>query len=333
MDDQPEHDPAIAHIQDDALHRFVPVEDKIAAHKRAMRAGNEGSERKPLVGFFNTEQPVQAPAKPIKEYNAANYLLPKKRVEPEASSSKETTTSSRFARFFGNPAQPEEPASSVLSPPPRSAPSVSPTPAPPSINPGRNMEDAAPSQPSAPPTQSPLPPDDRQASLMRELLLGNSSGGRTSAARRHSPPPIPDFLHQAGFPPQLMPLGLHPTYSAPPPPPGPSPWPPVPSAAPNHLHHLQHQQGFLPPHQIPPQQTVYAPPPPFPFHHQYQQGFLPPTGRPPYQPPPPIFAPEPPRYNPNIPGQPLYQHQHPQDQQQRNMNALLNHNQWYPSPR
>lgn len=111
MDDQPEQDPAIVQIQDDSLVQFIPGEDRIAAHKRAMNTGahqgSDGYGRKPLVGFFggNAPDPVKV-AKPVKEYNAANYLLRSKdKVEHEKSEAKDAGGSSRFQRFFGNPTQ------------------------------------------------------------------------------------------------------------------------------------------------------------------------------------------------------------------------------------
>lgn len=103
MDDQPEQDPAIVQIRDDSLVQFTPGEDRIAAHKRAMKGPHE--EHRPLVGFFGGDAPDPIKAKPVKDYNAANYLLRNKEKGEHEKAEVKDTGSSRFQRFFGNPSQ------------------------------------------------------------------------------------------------------------------------------------------------------------------------------------------------------------------------------------
>jgi hypothetical protein len=81
-------DPAIATSSAEPLVAFVPGEDMIAVHKRAMKAREEGRWGNQLV-----------PSAP-KQFNAADYLLPSKAApEPEPQVA-DTAFQSRFQRFF-----------------------------------------------------------------------------------------------------------------------------------------------------------------------------------------------------------------------------------------
>lgn len=112
MDDEPKASEKPEAV-DEPLIKFVPGEDMIAAHKRAMKARMEPP---PPPGFFADPAiaATSAPQQPApKVFNPADYLLPEKddagRVpEPEKSSG----GSSRFQRFFGG-AQPEAPPAPV----------------------------------------------------------------------------------------------------------------------------------------------------------------------------------------------------------------------------
>jgi len=318
MDDQPDHDPAISQMQGDQT--YAPGEDRIAAQKRAMRG--DGSERRALVGFFASETapaPAPAPVKPVKEYKASNYLLPKTRqqqpVEPESTPTREVAGGSRFARSFGSPAQSEETISRFFGnptqheEPTRSAPRPSPLLA---------LQSTA---ATSPPAQSPPPPADRTAALMAMLGAGPSS--RTSAVPRPPivsppPPPAPMYHNQAGF------LQMQP-------PPG------YGLVQPNLGHDYRPMPQYYPgqPPPPPPQQHLYGGHPPNPppqlYHPQQQQGFLPPHnpgGQPSYHSPPPGFASEHHNFYPG--GQPPPPPQQPRNaaQQDKNLHALLN--QWPP---
>ena len=105
----------------DPLVQFVPGEDKIAAHKRTLRARDAGEERRgqqPLVSFFSADPqgaslPTSAdlpPGLPLpmpkqKLFNAADYLKPSKEltefehglVDADAAVN---VNKSRFQRFF-----------------------------------------------------------------------------------------------------------------------------------------------------------------------------------------------------------------------------------------
>jgi hypothetical protein len=319
MDDQPDHDPAISQIQEDRA--FSPGEDRIAAQKRAMRG--EGPERRALVGFFASETapaPAPAPVKPVKEYKASNYLLPKTRqqqqVEPESTPTREAAGGSRFARSFGSPAQSEETTSRFFGNPSQHEEPIRSAARPPSLAP------AIVSPPITSPAQSPPPPADRTAALMAMLGAGPSS--RTPTVSRPSivspppPPPVPAsmFHNQAGFFQMQPPPGYG-----------------LVQANPNLAHDYRSMPQFYP-GQVPPpppQQHIYGGhPPPQLYHPQQQQGFLPPHnsgGQPSYHPPPPGFAPEQHNFYPG--GQPPPPQQ-PRNaaQQDKNLHALLN--QWQP---
>lgn len=311
MDDQPDHDPAISQVHGDQA--FSSGEDRIAAQRRAMRG--EGPERRALVGFFASETaPAPGPAavKPVKEYKASNYLLPKTRqqqVEPESTPTREAAGGSRFARSFGSPAQSEEATSRFFGNPAQHE------------EPTRSASRPSPLlalQPTAitPTAQSPPPPADRTAALMAMLGAGPSS--RTSAVSRPPvvsppPPPAPMFHNQAAF----LQMQPPPGYGLPP--------------------NLGHDYRSVPQYY-----PVQAPPPPpqhlyggqAPHHHfqpHQQQGFLPsnnPGGQPAYHPPPPGFAPEQHTFYPG--GQMQSPTQQPRNaaQQDKNLHALLS--QWQP---
>jgi hypothetical protein len=173
MDDQPEQDPAIVQIQDDALQQFVPGEDRIAAHKRAMKtAAQQGSDGgRPLVGFFGGEAPVKV--KPVKEYNAANYLLRSKdkgehKGEQEKTEPKKASGSSRFQTLFGNPNQGRFGAEE--SDVPRASPAA--------------QSDVGPQYPSA--TSNPISPPP-----MPNLYSNALPQYPSAASNPISPPPIP----------------------------------------------------------------------------------------------------------------------------------------------
>lgn len=117
----PLEDPAIASASSgdptDPLVKFIPGEDMIAAHKRAMKARQAGADGadtwrspadKPLVSFFGGAAPPQpaAPAKP-REVNLQSYFKHKVVDDDEPDRREEeveekVTVQSRFQRFFGN---------------------------------------------------------------------------------------------------------------------------------------------------------------------------------------------------------------------------------------
>ena len=110
----------------DPLVKFMPGEDMIAAHKRAMKAREaEGDWRggtKPLISFFGTDPAIASlsaasepqpgltvPSAKPRNFNAADYLRPtsqqseedkKEADEPDPASN---AFQSRFQRFFGGP--------------------------------------------------------------------------------------------------------------------------------------------------------------------------------------------------------------------------------------
>ncbi|AGV15331.1 hypothetical protein, variant [Cryptococcus neoformans var. grubii H99] len=107
-------DPAIAN-DNDALVKFTPGEDMIAAHKRAMKAKHANDWRgniPPLPAFFASDPAIvsSVPAAAslehkLKEINANNYLVETRepQEEPEPSqSAPQSAFSSRFHKFFGN---------------------------------------------------------------------------------------------------------------------------------------------------------------------------------------------------------------------------------------
>jgi hypothetical protein len=99
-------DPAIASVPDDLVH-FTPGIDMIAAHRKDRNDGQWRDGAKPLVSFFGAEPPT-SPIKPVKAFNAADYLLPERASdEPQAVVEPPSTGfSSRFQKFFGGPPQP-----------------------------------------------------------------------------------------------------------------------------------------------------------------------------------------------------------------------------------
>lgn len=113
-------EPIIAETGDaDTLIQFVPGEDMIAAHKRAMRARDaegdwRGNEKTPLPSFFSGDMIESSsalppglpfpPAKP-KVFNAADYLRPSKPQNDDDHYENEADTvanafQSRFSKFF-----------------------------------------------------------------------------------------------------------------------------------------------------------------------------------------------------------------------------------------
>ena len=117
-------DPAVGDSsKSEPLIKFVPGEDKIAAHKRAMRereAGGDWRAEKPLVSFFGADpvpSPVGSgmppglslPSAKAKVFNAADYLRPSRQQsddDPTADESNPEPSAfqSRFQRFFNGPA-------------------------------------------------------------------------------------------------------------------------------------------------------------------------------------------------------------------------------------
>lgn len=268
MNDGPElEDPAIASATQDSDHlvKFVPGEDMIAAHKRAMKGGgggrSGGSEgdswrpnEKPLVSFFGGEQPAatKTPPKP-KEVNVANYFKHKvfdddKDKDDEQEEKEETSAfQSRFQRFFGSGAQ--NPSTVAAG-----------------ISPGRSP--VAPESPVGAPRV-----DDHMAKLMGML----STKGTSPAPR----PGSADLQQQ-----QRAPFGGF--RGAPPPPPGMYAQSP---SEPPHVPHSQSPSDYLrrgddiPP----PQQQYSSPPPPDP---RYYGNFRSPMGELPQQGPPPHGPPQ-----------------------------------------
>jgi hypothetical protein len=118
-------DPAIMDsAHDDSLIQFVPGEDMIAAHKRAMKTRDAAGEwrGKPLAAFFGGEPvavdsaggPSGAQVTKNRVFNAADYLrpttaVPEGEVEIEEGASPQAF-SSRFRTLFGGvndaPSQP-----------------------------------------------------------------------------------------------------------------------------------------------------------------------------------------------------------------------------------
>lgn len=126
-------DPAIAETADaDPLIQFIPGEDMIAAHKRAMKARDPGGtwrvEEKPMLSFFGADPAVAStsnhnarphglphPMPKTKVFNAADYLRPSKanlenESDVEESASEPNAFQSRFQRFFGASAVNSSPA-------------------------------------------------------------------------------------------------------------------------------------------------------------------------------------------------------------------------------
>lgn len=171
-------DPAIADSGNDPLIKFVPGEDMIAAHKRAMKAKAEGQwrEEKPLASFFGGNAP--APAAPVipRSFNAADYLLPSKDAAEEEPM--DTAFHSRFQKFFAPPPQ-------VAMPP------VAPTPLPP-----------------PPPTEDAPRVDDHMARLMGLLTTKAGVVSVIKTDRQSQPPAPPSASVPMLSPPPTDPLQL-----------------------------------------------------------------------------------------------------------------------------
>ncbi|WVR08690.1 hypothetical protein IAU60_005748 [Kwoniella sp. DSM 27419] len=164
MDDVPQADPAIVEASDPLI-KFVPGEDMIAAHKRAMKsreAGTEWNNAGSSSSFFAADPAIVATSSPLsppgfkqKSFNAANYLTraevqreeeaPAPQPEPAAAA-----FSSRFQKFFNAPAN---------------------------------------AAPVAPPKPQDPPKDDRMAKLMGLLSTKVSNSGGDSADLQSTPPP------------------------------------------------------------------------------------------------------------------------------------------------
>ncbi|KLT38382.1 hypothetical protein CC85DRAFT_331660 [Cutaneotrichosporon oleaginosum] len=333
-DDTPAiEDPAIASSSaggdtaGEGLVQFVPGEDKIAAHKRAMKARAAGgvdnwrATEKPLVSFFgghdtSTTQTIKPPAKP-KEVNNASYF--KKRTviddddddEPDDKNESLPSFQSRFQRFFAQGSTPV-PGSLPVQPPSAVVP---PVPSAPASMPPQQLPQARPSQispimrgPSEPqqpsPSPGPLNTDDHLAKLMGVLSTKGISPAPPSMEMGQQRPPsnlgqLPTFPGDQ-YPP-TMPPGLHYAHS--------------PTDGPRDFIHqqpsrqasrpdLSPERPEMPPHMMPQQQhraSHYPSPPPgsdprgYPFPTQR----APPSGPPgyprpgmgelPVNPPPPFY--------------------------------------------
>nr|ODN96088.1 hypothetical protein L204_03779 [Cryptococcus depauperatus CBS 7855] len=110
MNDSAPADPAIVGA-DDPLVKFIPGEDMIVAHKRAMKARNADDWRGGLPAFFGGDPAIassSAPTAPIeskpKEMNANNYLVESKddAEDSEHQAPSQSAFSSRFHKFFNN---------------------------------------------------------------------------------------------------------------------------------------------------------------------------------------------------------------------------------------
>nr|XP_018259824.1 uncharacterized protein I303_07895 [Kwoniella dejecticola CBS 10117]OBR81982.1 hypothetical protein I303_07895 [Kwoniella dejecticola CBS 10117] len=123
MDDVAPNDPAIVD-NSDPLVQFIPGEDMIAAHKRAMRARDVGTDWRGdggnLPAFFGADPAIASSSVPSqppipglksKSFNAANYLKQTEDVSDEEQSvthqvppaSNASAFSSRFQKFFSPP--------------------------------------------------------------------------------------------------------------------------------------------------------------------------------------------------------------------------------------
>ncbi|WWD20815.1 hypothetical protein CI109_105292 [Kwoniella shandongensis] len=119
MDDTALEDPAIAQSSDPLI-KFIPGEDMIAAHKRAMKARDVGGDWRG-EGFFGSDPAIASSSAPLgappsfksKPFNAANYLTQARDASDEETSAKPATSAftSRFQKFFGAPESSAEPES------------------------------------------------------------------------------------------------------------------------------------------------------------------------------------------------------------------------------
>ncbi|KAL1412498.1 hypothetical protein Q8F55_000243 [Vanrija albida] len=307
-------DPAIAGASSsgdpsDPLIKFIPGEDMIAAHKRAMKnrgapgAGGDnwrGAGDKPLVSFFGGAPAPAAPAAPAKprEVNVASYFKHRVFDEDEAPAKKEeqpepetNAFQSRFQRFFnsgaGGPVPPPQSTSPANVPHPHQS---APQPQPPSSSVrSPPPHDIITSPQQAPPSGPPV--DDRMAMLMGML----TTKGPSPAPRPNSTEARPQFHGYNGpAPPGLgpvtpQPLSPHGPPSHPISPQNPQRSPNVEFSGqdyltardghprdPRHEHQLAEQHGMLPQH--------YGGPPPgidprgYPYPPQQQgpqQGYRP----------------------------------------------------------
>ncbi|KAK8850638.1 hypothetical protein IAR55_004557 [Kwoniella newhampshirensis] len=110
MDDAVIEDPAIAK-ESDPLIKFIPGEDMIAAHKRAMKSKDVGGDWR-AEAFFGTDPAIassSAPSAPpgfkAKSFNAADYLTQAHDGSDDEGSAKPAASAftSRFQKFFGAP--------------------------------------------------------------------------------------------------------------------------------------------------------------------------------------------------------------------------------------
>ncbi|RSH87001.1 hypothetical protein EHS25_003489 [Saitozyma podzolica] len=283
-------DPAIAGSSSDPLVQFVPGEDMIAAHKRAMKVKESGGQwrgDKPLVSFFGGDSSIASmpqleSAKP-RVFNSADYLLPSKAVEEERDQPEPASGSSafqsRFQRFFGsgNPTT-EIPTSrsadrspmEVLSPPSH--------------------------PPSAPPDRPMPPPDDHLGKLMGLLKVSNPSpqdtrpppgfstgAGRSPMESRPTPPlQAPSFSQE----PRGYPFPPPPPHGGPPRPffDMPDQYAPPPPDSLRMLMQSQRPGGPLPHGSLPPDafhQFAQRPPPMMPGARDSPSEYIHPTPGPP----------------------------------------------------
>lgn len=223
-------DPAIAGASSsgdpsDPLIKFIPGEDMIAAHKRAMKnrggpgAGGDnwrGAGDKPLVSFFGGAPAPAAPAAPAKpkEVNVASYFKHRVFDDDEATQKKEepepetSAFQSRFQRFFNSGA-----AGGPMPPPQSTSPANAPQQQHQSIPQPQHQQ--RPSEARSPPPhdiitspQQASPPgappvDDRMAMLMGML----TTKGPSPAPRPNSTEARPQFHGYNGpAPPGLGPV-------------------------------------------------------------------------------------------------------------------------------
>ncbi|BEI81219.1 hypothetical protein CcaverHIS002_0203790 [Cutaneotrichosporon cavernicola] len=309
-------DPAIASSSAgetavDGLVQFVPGQDMIAAHKRAMKAraaGGAGQDNwrasdKNLVSFFGGQEaaaaPPPTPPKP-KEVDHRSYFKKRNVIDDDDDESDDKNEpssqafQSRFQRFFT-----QETVASTVQPVPQMAhraPSPQAPMPPPQMRPSPIVR--GPSEPQKPlPSPGPQNAEDHLAKLMGVLSTRSISPAQ--------PRPASAEMAQQRMPPNLGHLPPFPGDQYPPPPPGlhydygHSPTE-APSdynrpTAPNDYNNLSHHQTSrrdmsperpdMPPHMMPPPQhrgSHYSSPPPgadprgYPFPGQ--RGPPPPPG-------------------------------------------------------
>ncbi|RXK41026.1 hypothetical protein M231_01657 [Tremella mesenterica] len=222
MDDgpsSPNDDLTFGGTNSDQFLQFVPGDDPIAAHKRAMKARLGGNIVEQPSFFNDTTQINAAPSKP-KSFVASNYLRVDKDTAEDDAQPLEGNTShqSRFQRLFaagGNPSNtanlvPQMPLSNMNHPNYPNMNSISPVnPVNPIIPNHPNMSSISPVNPINPPNQPPRHiephtqtqrPDDHVSRLM----------GLLKPTQPPPPPPPPPGLSESPYPPPHQPE--YPTY-------------------------------------------------------------------------------------------------------------------------